>query len=75
MDLRRVSAPSSQTGEFQATENSISAVVKHNADMLDLSNNQLVIDLGRRWELEMVDFNQLAARHYAVKQLRTMPLF
>ena len=58
--------------EFQATENSINALVKRNAEKLAMSNNQLVIDLGRRWEVEMVDFNRKAARDYAIKQLRTM---
>ena len=58
--------------EFQATENSINALVKTNADKLVMGNHQLVIDLGRRWEVEMVDFNRQAARDYAVKQLRTL---
>ena len=58
--------------EFQATENSISALVKRQVGQLALSRNQLVIDRGRRWEVEMVDFNRPAAREYAVAQLRTM---
>ena len=58
--------------EFQATENSIDALIKRNADKLAIGNHQLVVNLGRRWEVEMVDFNRPAARDYAVKQLRTL---
>ena len=57
--------------QFQATENSINALVARNSETLGLGNHELVIDLGRRWEVEMVDFNRPAARAYALKQLRT----
>jgi hypothetical protein len=37
-----------------------------------LQHEQLVIDLGDPWSVEMVDFNQPAARHYVVNELRSI---
>lgn len=37
-----------------------------------LHRELLVIDLGEPWSVEMVDFNQPAARRYAIKELRTI---
>lgn len=37
-----------------------------------LKEEQLVIDLGDLWSVEMVDFNQPAARRYAVAELRSI---
>lgn len=37
-----------------------------------LHREQLVIDLGDPWSVEMVDFNQPAARHYVLNELRSI---
>jgi hypothetical protein len=37
-----------------------------------LRDEQLVIDLGDAWSVEMVDFNQPAARRYVVDELGTI---
>jgi hypothetical protein len=37
-----------------------------------LQHEQLVIDLGAPWSVEMVDFNQPAARRYVVAELRSI---
>jgi hypothetical protein len=58
-------------GEFQATD----ASRKHflaGPLLTSLSEKQLVVSLGPRYSVEMMDFTQQAARSVAVRQLRTV---
>lgn len=57
---------------FQAIESSIDAFRHSDKEDWTLSEGNLVIDLGDRWSVEMVDFERPAAREYVVKELRTV---
>ena len=57
--------------EFQATEASIARCFA-GTERVSLSDKQMVISLGDRYSIEMMDFNQPAAREFAVKQLQTL---
>ncbi|MDZ4288936.1 MAG: hypothetical protein U0984_13300 [Prosthecobacter sp.] len=52
---------------FYAVEASLGRAPQRN-----LKREQLVVDLGDPWSVEMVDFNQPAARRYAVDELRSI---
>lgn len=56
---------------FQANQNSISRLLKHEG-RVPLGGNTVIIDLGPLWSVEMMDFQQDATRSMAVRQLRTM---
>ena len=57
--------------EFQATEASIARCFA-GPERVSLTDKQMVISLGDRYSVEMMDFNQPAAREFAVKQLQTL---
>lgn len=56
---------------FQANQNSITQVLNHNGPV-PLRNNSVVIDLGPLWSVEMLDFQQPAARNMAVAQMKSL---
>jgi len=56
---------------FQANQNSISRWLKHDG-RVPLAENTVVVDLGDVWSVELLDFEQPAARQMAVSQLRTL---
>lgn len=57
--------------EFQATDASRKHFLTGPA-RTSLAGKQLVVSLGGRYSVEMMDFNQSAARTMAIKQLRTV---
>jgi len=57
--------------DFQASEASTDLCWK-GPKRRSLRSDQLVIDLGAPWSVEMLDFNQAAARRYVVKELHTV---
>lgn len=58
--------------EFQAVEESID-YFRHRLTVLwSLAHADLVLDLGEPWSTEMVDFQRLAARQFAVRQLKSI---
>jgi len=57
--------------EFQATESSIS-LLRYEPTRRDLVDETLVIDHGRQWSVELIDFNQQAARDFVVAELETI---
>jgi len=62
-------------GEFCANFNAVeasAAAAQNGPPRLSLLRDQLVIDLGEAWSVEMVDFNQPAARRNAVNELRSI---
>ncbi|MFO1007630.1 MAG: hypothetical protein U0929_16830 [Planctomycetaceae bacterium] len=64
------------TGEyravFQACASSIQTLLKQQEPRVPLLGNQVVIDRGNLWSVEMLDFQQPATRDMAVKQLKTL---
>lgn len=64
------------TGEyravFQACASSIQTLLKQSEPRVPLLGNQVVIDRGNLWSVEMLDFQQAATRDMAVKQLKTL---
>ena len=65
-----------ETGDYrasyQAIDNSINQMLDLSSSSHTWKNNRIVVNLGRRWASEMVDFNLPAARKYVLKQLRTL---
>jgi len=57
---------------FQAIENGIDLFRKSGASRWSLAKGDLVIDLGDRWSVEMIDLERAAARQIALQQLRTI---
>ncbi len=57
---------------FQAIENSIDVFRRTGKQSWTLAEGDLVVDLGDRWSVEMVDFERPAAREYVVKELKTI---
>jgi hypothetical protein len=57
--------------EFQATEASLARCLA-GPPRVTLHDKQLVISLGKKYSVEMIDFNQPASRQFAVKQLHTL---
>jgi len=58
--------------EFQAIESSIDYFRKPKRLTWQLGEGTLVIDQGAPWAVEMLDFNQPAARQLAVNELKTI---
>ncbi len=58
--------------EFQAIENGIDFFRRKGERTWQFGDDDLVIDMGADWSVEMVDFNRAAAREYVVRQLRTV---
>lgn len=56
---------------FQACQNSITRLMNH-AGAVSFAGRRVVIDLGADSSVEMLDFQQRAARQMAVNQLRTL---
>jgi hypothetical protein len=66
-----ITADGDQWANFSAVE--ASARRSHSGPpRRSLQHEQLVIDLGDPWSVEMVDFNQPAARRYVVDELRSI---
>lgn len=64
------------TGEyravFQACSSSIQTLLKQAESRVPMLGNQVVIDRGNLWSVEMLDFQQPAAREMAVAQLKSL---
>ena len=58
--------------EFQAIESSIDYFRKRKQTSWQFGDGILVIDQGDPWSVEMLDFNQQAARQLAVNELKTI---
>lgn len=56
---------------FQTTDNSIN-ILRANPPAENFAGASLVIDLGRPWAVEMIDFQRPATRQLAITQLQTL---
>jgi hypothetical protein len=59
-------------GDLWANFNAVDASTNSGSARRSLAREQLVVDLGEPWSVEMVDFNQPAAGRYAINELRTI---